>query len=71
MRARAAWIVRASAAVVRADSLPPLRIAALPVCVSTFLFCVYIYMGKRESSCWLAQKGGKEGEEWVVMGCAG
>ena len=30
VRASAAWIARASAAAVRADSLPPLRIAALP-----------------------------------------
>lgn len=41
VRQRAAWIVRASSAAVRADSLPPFRIAALPVRVSSVRFvCV-------------------------------
>ena len=31
VRVSAAWIARARAAAVRADSLPPLRIAALPI----------------------------------------
>src|SRR5713226_5296962 len=34
VRARAAWIVRASSAAVRADSLPPFKMAALPVLAS-------------------------------------
>ena len=51
MRERAVWIVRASSAAVRADSLPPFRMAALPMrhAIREMIgFKVYIYISVGE-----------------------